>query len=220
MSACFYKTHGYAPVHIINKYIKRHGTWIPSYSDDWELGPWSPCSVECGAGYKTRSVKYRRRVNATGQLLYMDERFASGKKPLSRKACTGTHCTKRVQLRFACDDNWNYIHMTDDTYTRIVDDFKYRDSRVGTYVWGGTGFVFDLDVPQNTHRLHFNVMNNNTCKHGGICAYDHTHNKNAVIQWTSVPCGHGRRNTSVWIDLPGWINSDASHINAHLYFDV
>ena len=81
----------------------------------WKHGKWSPCSVACGVGTKTRIVQCIRED--TGALI--QESLCESRKPRSRRRCLSQRCpTKIVQGVWifgawgpVCDFSYVYINL-------------------------------------------------------------------------------------------------------------
>ena len=54
----------------INIWVNVNGTWKALYSYSWELGEWGTCSVSCGGGTQTRTVRCKRNDG-----VYMSDSF-------------------------------------------------------------------------------------------------------------------------------------------------
>ena len=55
---------------VLNVWVNVNGTWKKTYTYSWETGEWGECSVECGGGTQTRTVRCKRSDG-----VYMDDEY-------------------------------------------------------------------------------------------------------------------------------------------------
>lgn len=72
-----------------NVFVRVDGRWRPAWSYSWDVGGWGGCSVSCGGGTQTRTVRCLRSDGVE-----MPDTFCSqlGAKPATSQSCNTQPC--------------------------------------------------------------------------------------------------------------------------------
>ena len=122
-----------------NIYVNVNGTWKPLYTYSWKIGSWSECSVNCGGGTQTRSVKCQRShaSNSNLDVQTVEDSFctkAVGPKPATSQECNTQICQ---DCQFSAT-NTNCENNESPSYTFGWAEIGLNNPTNYQIIWNGT----------------------------------------------------------------------------------
>lgn len=122
-----------------NIYVNVNGTWKPLYTYSWKIGSWSECSVDCGGGTQSRSVKCQRShaSNSNLDVQTVEDSFctkAVGTKPATSQECNTQICQVGLNNPTNYQIIWNGtvikngVLLSGEVTSEVIDGYLYTRS--------------------------------------------------------------------------------------------